>query len=164
MSRTTAQEITQGYLTSVMSYSADSGDFLWLSGKRAGRVVGTTTKDGYRAAQILQRKRFLHRLAYLYVHGEWPDGPIDHINGDKTDNRIANLRATTLAVNTQNQRRAMSTSRTGVLGVSPLKCGRFQAQIKVGGRSKYLGLYPSKEEAYAAYVAAKRVLHEGCTL
>lgn len=106
-----------------------------------------------------------HRLAWLYVHGRWPDGLIDHKNGDRADNRFDNLRDVAHRVNMQNLRKAFVSSKTGLLGASPLKDGRFGAFIKRDGKSKNLGTFDTPELAHAAYVAAKRVIHhEGNTL
>ena len=113
---------------------------------------------------IDEREYSAHRLAWLYVHGAWPTGQIDHINGDRGDNRISNLRDVTPALNTQNQRRAARSNKSsGLLGVTANR-GRWLAQISIGGKSRNLGRYATPEEAHAVYVAAKRVLHAGCTL
>jgi hypothetical protein len=97
------------------------------------------------------------------THGAWPDGCIDHINGQKADNRISNLRKVTHAVNMQNQHRAARTSKTGLLGVSPNKT-RFVANINVDGRRVYLGSFATAHDAHSAYLSAKRELHAGCVL
>ena len=95
--------------------------------------------------------------------GEWPDGYIDHGNGVRTDNRWANLRAGDRSFNMQNQRRARRDNTTGWLGVSRVK-SRFEAAIQVRGRRFRLGRFDTPEAAHAAYLTAKRKLHEGCTL
>jgi hypothetical protein len=103
-----------------------------------------------------------HRLAWLYMTGEWP-GEVDHINGKKDDNRWANLRDISHAANSQNVRVAQVNNRCGVLGVKPLR-DKFQARICVARKTIHLGTFLTTSEAHAAYVAAKRELHEGCTL
>jgi hypothetical protein len=108
-----------------------------------------------------------HRLAWLYVTGSWPTHVIDHINGNPADNRFANLRDVTPQVNTHNQRRATKGRKTGsLLGAQwiPAK-QKWRAVIKHNSRVTYVGLFGTEQEAHAAYVAAKRVIHkEGCTL
>jgi hypothetical protein len=104
-----------------------------------------------------------HRLAWLYVHGVWPAGDIDHINGDPLDNRLCNLRLVDRSVNMQNQRRARADSHLGVLGVSA-RGGRFRASIAVRGERFSLGTFDDVHAAQDAYVTAKRRLHEGCTI
>jgi hypothetical protein len=112
------------------------------------------------------RKHLAHRLAWLYVHGVWPTHQIDHINGDHSDNRIANLRDVPPRLNKENLRKAQRNNRVGVLGVRALIGGapRWTAGICVDGERRYLGTFYSLDEAQAAYLKAKRALHEGCTL
>lgn len=121
-------------------------------------------KDGYLRVSLFGRSFYVHRLAWLIVHGEWPD-VIDHINGDRSDNRIANLRSITDAENHQNIRRPKVNNPHGMLGVNwHAGAGKFMAQISVNNRSKYLGLFDTAEEAQAAYFHAKRELHDLATI
>jgi len=103
-------------------------------------------------------------MAWLYMTGSWPAAEIDHRNGNKSDNRWENLRDVQPVVNQQNKRRAQSNSKTGFLGVMVSGDGRFCARIRVNGRNKHLGSFRSPELAHAAYLMAKRELHEGGTL
>jgi hypothetical protein len=96
------------------------------------------------------------------VYGYWPN-EVDHVNGAKDDNRIANLREVTHSENMQNQRGARSDSKTGLLGVSAHH-GKWCARIRVKGTLKHLGSYSTPEAAHQAYVKAKRVLHPHGTL
>jgi hypothetical protein len=101
-----------------------------------------------------------HRLAWLYVHDVWPDDQIDHINGCRDDNRIANLREVTNAQNMQNLHRPHSRNTSGYLGVHFVReRNRWGAQIRDNGRKRNLGHFATAEEASAAYLAAKRELH-----
>lgn len=102
------------------------------------------------------RRYEAHRVIWLVAHGRWPDGCIDHINGDGRDNRLANLRDVSAAVNAQNVRNARGWWRT--------KVGTFAAVIRHQGRTLHLGCFRTPEDAHAAYVAAKRNLHAGCTI
>lgn len=135
-------------------------------GAKAGDRAGSLNKrSGYIEVRVMNVGCYGHRLAWLYVHGEWPCGRIDHINGDRSDNRIANLRVVSAAVNQQNRRRAQSNNKTGMLGVHKYKnTGRFISRIKTGKRQISLGVFDTAEEAHAVYLNAKRQLHEGCTL
>jgi hypothetical protein len=99
------------------------------------------------------RRYYAHRLAWLYVHGEWPN-VIDHINGDAGDNRIANLRSCSQQRNMQNIR--ASRNKHGLTGVVfHRKSGLFHATIKVNKRATSLGYYKTAEEAHDAYLRAK---------
>jgi hypothetical protein len=157
------RSIDPAALREKLGYDPETGIFTWkdsASNVRAnGSVAGTTRPvDGYIQINVLGHINLAHRLAWLYVHGEWPRGNIDHINGIPDDNRIANLRDVTQALNAQNQRRAQRRSKTGILGVSPYK-GRFRATITVGRKQRALGYFDTAEAAQAAYVAAKRLYH-----
>jgi hypothetical protein len=106
---------------------------------------------------MIGRKNYsAHRLAWLYVYGEWPSDQIDHINRNRSDNRIANLR---IATPTQNQanRSVCKRNTTGFKGVTvDPRTGRFRAKIRVNGKRTHIGVFDSAEEAGAAYVAASR--------
>jgi hypothetical protein len=128
-----------------------------------GDVAGSTDSRGHINISIASRFYGAHRLAWLYMTGEWPSMHIDHINGVRDDNRWANLRHVTASVNMQNLRGARSNSKTGLLGVCP-KGNIFEAYIGVKGRSMFLGCFKTAIEAHEAYVAAKRIHHEGCTI
>lgn len=92
--------------------------------------------------------------------GSWPKDQIDHINGDRTDNRFSNLRDVTNEINNQNKKRAQSNNRLGLLGVCHHQ-GGFRARIAVNGKSKCLGVYLTPELAHQVYLDAKRRLHHG---
>lgn len=104
-----------------------------------------------------------HRLAFLSMTGEWPTGEVDHMDGDRLNNRFGNLRDVSHAVNLQNRRNATSRSESGILGVQK-NWNKWYAVITTNGQSKNLGGYATPEEASAVYLQAKRRLHEGNTL
>ncbi len=131
--------------------------------KRASRAGFKKGGERYMRVKLRGRLIALHRLVWCLQYGVWPDGLIDHINGDPSDNRIANLRLADKRLNAENQRRARADNATGVLGVRA-HGEKFRAQIRTGGQTIYLGLFSTSGEAHAAYVEAKRRLHEGCTL
>lgn len=116
---------------------------------------GRTASNGYIQIFFQGKRHMAHRLAWLYVHGTWPDSQIDHINQCRDDNRIANLR---LATNQTQQENVASYSHntTGFRGVTKHKSGKFQAQIGVNGKTVHLGLYATLEEAATARMAAEK--------
>lgn len=115
---------------------------------------------GYRVIRIDKRLYTAHRLAWLYVHGSWPSGVIDHINGDRGDNRIENLRDIPKAQNHQNLKRPPANNRTGWLGVTfSRRRQHYVAQICIDGRHLYIGSFPTAERAHEAYMRAKHKLH-----
>lgn len=161
--------LTQERLLEVLDYDRETGVFRWRIARgskiKAGSVTGTKDRDGYLVIWIDYVRYKAHQLAWFYVHGEWPRGVIDHRNGERADNAIANLRDVSREVNQQNMRRATVSSKTGVLGVSfDASRMKFAAYISVDGRTKRLGRFQTADEASAAYLAAKRQLHPGNTL
>ena len=99
------------------------------------------------------------------MYGEMPKQNIDHINGIRDDNRIENLRDVSQKINLQNKRNPNANSTSKFLGVCWHKSrNKWQSQIAVNGKDKYLGLFETAELAHEAYLIAKRELHEGCTL
>ena len=157
----------QSRLKQLLSYDAKTGEFRRIAkvkGVVVGSVAGCLMKHGYVSIGIDGEEYTAHRLAWLYVHGVWPSGYIDHINGRRCDNRIANLRDVSQSVNMQNVYAAKSNSKTGLRGVSwHAQRKKYTARIKVGGRYLSLGLHQTPEAAHTAYMDAKRRLHEGCT-
>lgn len=133
---------------------------------KAGDVAGWKEANGYIKISVGGRKYYAHRCALLYVNGAWPQGHVDHIDGDRANNSLANLRIVSMQVNIQNMRRARKDNITGFLGVSFHKAaGKFMAECKgPDGRRHYLGLHATAEAAHSAYLSAKRQLHEGCTI
>jgi hypothetical protein len=157
-------ELTADRLRELLSYDAETGAFTWLSGRGgtpAGARAGTRDAHGYVQIQVAGRLHKAHRLAWLYVTGEWPSKEVDHANGDRGDNRIANLREATSSENKQNQRRAHARNKSsGLLGVSwHEQAGRWRASICVDRKSRHLGLFDTAEAAHRAYTAAKAELH-----
>lgn len=154
----------------LLSYCADTGKFRWRVSKGsrapAGSLAGYTNPIGYVLIRVNGRGLFAHRLAWFFVHGRLPACAIDHINGKRDDNRIANLREATPAENAQNQRAAMSSNRScGLLGVTYDKArGRWNARIKADGGRKFLGSFDSANDAYAAYLEAKAQMHPFSTI
>jgi hypothetical protein len=134
-------------------YNPDTGVII-----RNGRVLGTLRKDGYLKAAVLGKQWLLHRLAWFLATGEQPP-LIDHINGNKTDNRLKNLRPISKSGNAQNMRKISIRNKTGYLGVSVRK-NKFHAAIKVNGKQMHLGYYDTPEEAHKVYLRAKHKYHE----
>lgn len=124
-----------------------------------GSEVGTTRTDGYRSAQVFGNRYMVHWLIWLHVHGRWPTEELDHINGARSDNRLANLREVTRMQNAQNIHGPKPDNRSGHMGVYRHRNGKFQAQIRANNRKRFLGTFKTAEEASAAYQQAKRSLH-----
>jgi hypothetical protein len=159
--------LTQTRLKEVLDYSPDTGVFtrrLKQTGVKQGSISGSRSSDGYLITMIDRKHYKCHRLAWLYMTGAWPTGQIDHINGNRSDNRFSNLRDVPKQHNVENQRKAQRSNKsTGTLGTWKNGSG-FAARISHNNSKIYLGTFKTLAEAQAAYVAAKRALHTGCTI
>lgn len=158
------EKIIQEYL----SYSPEAGTFTWVKRRRGvklGSIAGCMALHGYVHIGFSGKTYLAHRLAWLFHTGNWPNFDIDHIDGNRSNNRISNLREATRAENHQNK------------GKSELICGReptskyvgvsydlsrkkWKAEITKGRIAKFLGRYDSQEEAHDAYRQAKNRMHE----
>lgn len=152
-------------------YDEKTGIFYWretelIHARMRGREAGTLNV-GYVAISVKkdgkQRIFKAHRLAWLFINGNFPKLQIDHINGVKTDNRIKNLREADSFQNGQNIRLPRKGNKLGVLGVN-LKNGKYRASIGINGKIKEIGRFATIEEASNAYIQAKRELHSFCTI
>jgi len=157
--------LTQQRLKEVVTFDDTTGIFVRkLKAKRAvvGRTLGYKKSNGYIALSIDGQKYFAHRLAWLYVYGEFPKNDIDHIDGNRTNNKIENLRDVPRTENLQNIKIAKSHNKsTGILGAYLHMSGKFMSRIKVNKKDVYLGLFESAEQANQAYLKAKKQLHKG---
>lgn len=159
----TRETLTQEALKSIIHYDSETGKFTWAVGRgqsNAGGRPGSLDRDGYLRIGIDGTYYGAHRLAWLIHYGEWPKGIVDHINRDKLDNRIANLRDTNCSVNGMNTMRASGKSKSGLRGVAyRAETGRWSAKIKVEGKCIWLGTYATPEEAHEVYMKAKATYH-----
>lgn len=164
--KTPLSDLTRDQLLEVLDYDPETGTFTWRPSVRyglAGKVAGAVDRNGYRRVKIRGQHYAEHRLAWLAHTGAWPAAWIDHVDGNKTNNAIKNLRDVPPHQNSQNQRRSHRDAALESIGVSPYH-SKFRASIRVNGKVKHLGTFMSEDEAGAAYLAAKRELHAGCTI
>ena len=165
MRQSGSNELTQDLLKSMIVYEKETGRFIRTA--NANRVLvktknaGSTNANGYVYISVNCKKYLAHRLAFLYVTGSFPVDFVDHVNGNRADNRWENLRDVTHSQNMQNVGRAqINNTSGGFLGVSFRKrFQRYEAEITVNGKSKYLGRFKTAEDAHKVYMDAKQRFH-----
>lgn len=164
--------LTEKTLRSLLHYDPVTGNFTRVVGYnrwKVGELAGTVKPNKEKLYVHIKIGRFIygaHRLAWLYVNGVWPDGEIDHRDGDGTNNKWLNLRDVSSGVNKENQRRAPKGKKySPLLGAHWCKKRkRWKSSICVKGKDVYIGWFDTDVAAAAAYLAKKRQLHEGCTI
>lgn len=167
------RELTNEIAEKILAYDKLSGRLFWL--KRSSELFCSEShartwnkkhsgkeafcgKDnyGYRRGTIFNKEYRAHRVIWLLEKGRWPDGEIDHIDGDVANNRIENLRDVSHSTNLRNSTLNCKNS-TGISGVCwNRNRGKWLAQIRVDGRNIYLGLYDTMDEAVIARKAAEK--------
>jgi hypothetical protein len=149
-------ELTAARLRELLNYDSSTGEFTWCERRSSVPAGGTAgcLKDGYiviRVDGVLYRA---HRLAWLHVHGEWPKDQLDHVNHERADNRLTNLRQVDNRENARNTtlRVDNNSGRVGVSWASRDKRWKAQIGVVVDGRTKvvYLGNYRARQDAIAA--------------
>jgi len=153
--------LTAERLRHLLDYDRATGIFRWRVTRNhkalSGGIAGYLNESGYIHICIDGAEYKAQRLAWLYVHGQWPGARVDHENGDTVDNSFGNLREATHSQNIANSR-LRKDNKAGLKGVSLAYPGRWMANINKDKKRHYLGLFDSPEKAHAAYVAAAQQL------
>jgi hypothetical protein len=157
------QVLSRSIVLEMLSYSPETGRFVWLkrpsTRRKAGDEAGTVSPESYRKIGIAGTIVPAHMLAWLIVHNEWPNGQIDHINGDRLDNRICNLRVVTQQQNALN-RVLYKNNSSGFKGVHwNARRDKWCAQIRCERVRHHLGYFAEFEAAAKAYEAASARIH-----
>lgn len=148
-------------LREALAYDPETGVLRWTKRPspqatrvKPGAEAGCFDGNGYRTLRFRRKQYLGHRVAWALMHGKWPQGEIDHRDGDPSNNRLSNLRECAHFQNAANQLQPVGCS--GLRGaVWNKSAGKWQAQIKVRGRIAHIGLFNSPEEAAAAYWTRK---------
>lgn len=158
--------ITSNYLKTILSYCPETGVFTWLVTRRShagkvkpGAIATNVSVHGYARIGIDGKRYPAHRLAWLYMYGKWPANQIDHINRNRLDNRITNLREATSAENLQNLSLNVK-NKSGVKGVSwDKERSKWFAKITHKYKQIPLGRFDNIKDAENAYAEAKQRFH-----
>lgn len=150
-------------LKEILNYDCETGIFTWKEKIAKKTIVGGKAgclRNGYITINIMGKRYQAHRLALIYVHGHCNSYDVDHINGNKSDNRIVNLRFATRSENKQNIIKRQPNNRSGYTGVDWHKSSNmWRATITIMRKQKHIGLFKTAEEAHKAYLEAKKQLH-----
>jgi hypothetical protein len=145
-------------LLELLAYDSATGELRWRvrrANKAAGSLAGHASRLGYVQVGISYQLWLGHRVAWKMHYGTEPPEELDHINGNRLDNRVSNLRAATRSENNANSvLRADNT--TGLKGVSRRNAASYTAQIGREGKSRYLGSFPTADAAHQAYLSEAR--------
>ena len=145
-------------LNELLNYDSETGVFTWKKFRgntaKAGSIVKNLTSSGYNMVCVNGRQYQAHRIAYKMFHKCDPDGILDHIDGDMTNNRISNLRVASSKQNQGNSKMPCHNT-SGLKGVTWSKrSNKWAAQIKHGPKKIWLGVYDDKHDAHQAYMKA----------
>jgi hypothetical protein len=147
--------LTQSELKQSLSYNPETGIFHWIKSTssliKINDIAGCITGHGYIFIGVSGKRYYAHRLAWLYIHGNFPPEQIDHINNIRNDNRLSNLR---LATNQENSLNSCmkSNNKSGYKGVSfDSQRGLWVARISFNGIYKYIGRFRTAKQASIAY-------------
>jgi hypothetical protein len=150
--------ITQEYLKSILDYNPDTGIFTWKVNKSKRSNIGDIAgwlDGGYTKLEINNKPYKAHRLAWLYVYGEMPKNLIDHVNNDRSDNKISNLREATYQQNSENYK-TPKTNKSGVKNVSWYKqLNKWVVSIGIKGKKKTIGYFDDLEFAELVAIEAR---------
>lgn len=154
--------LTAERLRQLFNYEELTGDFIRLvtmANEKCGKKAGSVAANGYLRIRIDNKYHYCHRLAWLYVTGNWPTGHIDHINGVRSDNSFLNLREANPSQNAEN-RSSSTKNLSGFKGVywHP-KTRKWQAKIMKNGKSKSLGYFDDPVSAHGAYLNGRTLMH-----
>jgi len=150
-------EITPKLLADRYTYNAETGLFFFKK-DRGRQTFKTNHSNGYFVANVLGKTIYAHRAAWAIQTGDWPEGVIDHVNGDKKDNRWENLRDVSSAQNQRNMRKSI-VNKSGYVGVYRKPGSRlWTASISSYGRSLNLGSYETAKEAALVRLGAQKAL------
>lgn len=161
--------ITAHELQQIANYDSSTGVFTWKltisTRAQIGKEFGSWDMYGYKTVRINKKSYKLHRLAWLYMHGEMPKNDIDHINGIRHDNRIVNLRDVKRKTNLENQTKLYKQKKyTSLIGAYfDKRKNIFYSRISVNNKNIHLGSFETEQKAHDAYISAKRKLHFGNT-
>lgn len=140
------------------SYNQETGVFIGQHGK----PITNKNAAGYLVVWVNKKLLRVHRIIWYMMTGQWPSKQIDHINGNRSDNRWCNLREVTHTENQQNQKKPSKNNKSGYLGVSwCTQKLKWRANLYINSKQTHLGFFDDPKEAHECYLTAKKTHHKG---
>lgn len=157
--------LSRDRLCELLEYDPETGLFRWLESRgrvSAGHIAGSLKNDsGYIFIRVDEEMYRAHRLVWLYVHGRFPPEDMDHINGDRADNRLSNLREATRSQNLANSKKRVTAMGIYKGAHFDKRRNKWSSRFAENGKLRFLGYFETPEEANARYmVEARRVFGE----
>lgn len=161
-------KLTQERLKELLHYCPHLGLFWWKkrpekswhdrrwNTRYSGQIAGSRNVHGYATISVDGRGNLAHRLAWLYMTGEWPSGKLDHANTWKLDNAFSNLRT---ATHSQNMANRKGWGRSGFKGVRAIAPGRFEARIRRNGKVETIAYFDDPKSANEAFKVRAKAVH-----
>ena len=142
-------------LKAALSYSSETGEFTIITKRKGtrgvGKTAGTKMKNGYISICFNRKKLLAHRIAWAFIHGEFPDLEIDHDDGDRSNNRIDNLNVVTRKKNHRNMKQKIAGKIPGLR----FRKNSWNVQLRDGERQRHIGCFKLREDAIAALRKAR---------
>jgi hypothetical protein len=160
--------LSQDRLKELLHYNQETGEFIRTKagkGFKVGDVAGYVITNKYIQITVDNKRYLAHRLVFKYLGIDLEGKSVDHIDGNRQNNRFENLRLATNKENCQNRRKASVRNKSGLLGAYyHKKSDKFISEIRLDDKKEYLGIFDTAEEAHQAYIARKREIHPFSTI
>jgi hypothetical protein len=162
------EKLTPDQIRTLLDLNVETGELRWTSaaaqGRLTQRIAGSKAGNGYWQIKTGKVCYLAHRIVWAIVHGEWSEKDIDHIDGNRANNALSNLRVVTKSENMQNLAVTGKKTASGLAGACHLPANgrrreKWEATIRINGVLKHLGLFSTPQEAHARYMQEKSLVH-----
>lgn len=139
-----------------LGYIKETGQIFWKKPLRKksliNKIINRISNNGYVIVKIYNTRIQIHRIVWLFENGTWPNGVIDHVDGNKLNNKYNNLRVVTMRTNSQNRKEHRNGNLLGAHKNTKSNKNQWASRIQINGKSIYLGSFRTQVEAHNAYI------------
>lgn len=162
------EKLTPEQIRTLLDLNVETGELRWTAaasqGRLTQRIAGSLAGNGYWQIKTGKVCYLAHRIVWAIVHGEWPEKDIDHIDGNRANNALSNLRLVTKAQNMQNLAVTGKNTASGIAGAihrpaNQRRREKWEAKIRVNGVLRHLGSFDDPQKAHARYMQVKTQIH-----